>query len=454
MAEEEKQKQKSSDSSTLERSRGALVFFERLAAGLALLFLAAVAVVAFRQARAEGEEFWPFLIEASLKVLGVGLGLVLLLIGVRALFRYLDRKLRTTVSDKVKPKEDLGEFVAQHTPFNASELAILALDLVRVLTYLSIIVLYLPFMMKLFPRTEEFGNLLLDWILEPVGHVWLSIVSSLPDFFAIIIYVWVAAYTIKLLRLFSRAVKDKTIRISWLPAESAEPLYHVAKLMVVLFAFVAVFRRLPGANTLEFKAAAGFAGLLFTLSSTSSAGNFVAGIILTFMRPFKIGDRVKINDIVGDVIDCSLIVTRLVTVANEKVSIPNMLVLNNEIVNYSAFGNVRGTAVVVPITIGYDVPAKKVRSMLLSAVEKTKGFETVPEPRALQRELGDYSITYELRAFTKQPKRMILLKSDLIDNIISEFNSAGVEILSPMYNAVRDGNEITIPRDQSEARTA
>ncbi|MCB0344121.1 MAG: mechanosensitive ion channel family protein [Bdellovibrionales bacterium] len=436
--------QNSSESSALERSRGAIVLFERLAALCALIFLVAVAIIAVRKADIDDDYFWQFLVEAVLKTFAVGAGMILLLVGVRALFRKLNDKLEVTFTEKVKPKEDLGEFVAAHSPFQASELAVLALDLVRVVTYLSIIVLYLPYMMKLFPRTEEFGSALLELILRPVGTFWWGIVSSLPDIFAIIVYIWIASYAVKLLRAFARGVKDKRIKVSWLPAESAEPLYHVAKLMVFLFAFVAVFRRLPGANTLEFKAAAGFAGLLFTLSSTSSAGNFVAGIVLTFMRPFKIGDRVKINDIVGDVIDCSLIVTRLVTVANEKISIPNMLVLNHEIVNYTAFGSARGIAVAVPITIGYDVPAKKVRSMLIKAAENTKGFEKIPEPRALQRDLGDYSITYELRAFTKQPKRMLILKSELIDNIINEFNAAGVEILSPMYNAVRDGNASTV----------
>ncbi len=176
-------------------------------------------------------------------------------------------------------------------------------------------------------------------------------------------------------------------------------------------------------------------------------GNIVAGIVLTYTRAFLIGDRVQIANTIGDVIDKGLLVTRIRTIKNVEVAIPNSMVLSSHILNYSLQSQERGLILHTTVTIGYDTPWRLMHETLIKAAIATSDILQEPLPFVLQTSLDDFYVCYELNAYTNQPQEMAGIYSELHQNIQDECNEAGIEIMSPHYGALRDGNSSTIPSD-------
>jgi len=214
--------------------------------------------------------------------------------------------------------------------------------------------------------------------------------------------------------------------------------------MIVALALVAAYPFLPGSDSPVFRGITIFVGFLLSLGSTSLVTNIVSGIVLTYTRGLRIGDRVKIGQTVGDVLERTLLVTRIRTIKNVVVTIPNGMVLNNEIINYNARILEEGLILNTTVTIGYDVPWRKVHDLLIRAALSTRDILSDQKPFVLQTSLDDYYVSYELNTYTHAPERMAIIYSELHQNIQDCFNEAGVEIMSPGYTAYRDGSEATI----------
>jgi len=216
--------------------------------------------------------------------------------------------------------------------------------------------------------------------------------------------------------------------------------------MIIAFTLVAAFPYIPGSSSPVFKGLSIFVGFLLSLGSTSLVSNIVAGIVLTYTRGLRIGDRVQIADSTGDVIERTALVTRIRTIKNVIISIPNNIVLQNQIINYSAEAAERGLILHTSVTIGYDVPWRLVTDLMIGSALKTINILAKPEPFVLKTSLDDFYITYELNAYTDEPGLMAGTYSELHQNILDQFNKEGVEIMSPSYFAVRDGQGVTIPQ--------
>jgi small-conductance mechanosensitive channel len=208
-----------------------------------------------------------------------------------------------------------------------------------------------------------------------------------------------------------------------------------------------IFPYLPGSDSPAFQGVSIFLGVLFSLGSTSAIANIIAGLVITYMRPFTIGDRVRIAETEGDIIEKNLLVTRIRTVKNVDITIPNAMVLGSHITNFSSSAQDRGLILHTSVTIGYDAPWRKVHELLLGAALRTEHVMKDPAPFVLQKSLGDFYVSYELNALTDQPNMMVRIYSDLHQNIQDTFNEAGVEIMSPHYGAMRDGNQMAIPNE-------
>jgi len=168
---------------------------------------------------------------------------------------------------------------------------------------------------------------------------------------------------------------------------------------------------------------------------------------MTYRKAFKVGDRVGIGEFKGDVIEMRLLVTHLRTPKNEEVVIPNSTILNSQIVNYSTEAKKQGLILHTAITIGYDAPWRKVHELLNSAALATANILKEPPPFVLQTALNDFYVTYEINAYTDNPQAMLHTYSELHQNIQDTFNEGGVEIMSPHYTQLRDGNQVTIPEE-------
>jgi hypothetical protein len=156
-----------------------------------------------------------------------------------------------------------------------------------------------------------------------------------------------------------KAVELKHITLSGIDAEIAPPTYRLVRSLIFALAAVAIFPYIPGFHSPAFQGVSVFIGALITLGSTSAISNLVAGIMLVYMRPFKIGDRVKIGETVGDVVDKTDLVTRIRTPKNEDVTTPNSLILGAPVTNYSAMAKTTGLILHTAVTIGYDAPGHR-----------------------------------------------------------------------------------------------
>ena len=204
---------------------------------------------------------------------------------------------------------------------------------------------------------------------------------------------------------------------------------------------------IPGSSSAAFKGVSIFLGVIFSLGSSSVLSNIVAGYTITYRRAFKVGDRIMINDLIGEVTDRSVLVTRLRSLKNEEIVIPNSIVLNSNVINYSTEAVSNGLILHTTVGIGYEVPWRQVEAMLLLAAERTKGPRTEPKPFVLQQSLGDFAVNYELNVYIDDVKHMMQLYSALHRNVLDVFNEYNVQIMTPNYERDAEQPKV-VPPDQ------
>ncbi len=318
----------------------------------------------------------------------------------------------------------------------------------RTIVTLLLGALFISRILSLFPEALPAAHELQLMITEPLSIVGKALVSYLPNTIQIIIILVFAHYALKVIHVFFHAIDSGIIVLPDFYPEWAEPTYKIVRLLVFVFIPFLIMPLLPGANSRFFDEVTFFIGLLVSLGSTSVIKNMTAGIVLTYTRAFQIGDRVRIGDVNGDVVEKSLFVTRLKTTKNEQIAMPNSTVVDSNIMNYSALASDKGLILHTSVTIGYDVNWRQVQKLLLDAALRTSHVLHDPMPFVLQTSLDDYYVNYEINAYTDQPNHIAATLSVLHQHILDTFHSAGVEIMSPSYSALRNGNDIAIPPER------
>jgi small-conductance mechanosensitive channel len=282
---------------------------------------------------------------------------------------------------------------------------------------------------------------------DPLAELWAGFVAFLPDLAFIIVLAFLTWVVVRLVRLFFREVERGVIRLPSFQPEWAGFTGRMIGFLLLIVAFIIGFTSLPFSHLPVFQGISAFLALLLTLASSSAIANIIAGIILTYTGAFSLGDIVEIQTTLGEVVGKYLLTTRVRTFKNELVAIPNSLVLSNSVTNYSRIARETGLTLHTTVTIGYDVPWPKVHELLVGAALDCEDVLKAPPPFVLQTALNDYNVAYELNAYTRKPEIMPRLYSTLHQNIQARFNAAGVEIMSPAYTALRDGNMVTLPAD-------
>ena len=316
-------------------------------------------------------------------------------------------------------------------------------------TVALIVILYVaaPVILSLFPWTRDWVAYLLPYLMAPVYRIFWGLVDFLPNLLAIIVIVVATRYLLRFITAVTAEVKREAIVFPGFHSEWADPTSKLLSFLIIVFAVVLISPYLPGFGSPAFQGISIFLGVLLSLGSTAAIANIVAGTALTYVRAFKIGDRVQIADAVGDVVEKTLLVTRVRTIKNVEITIPNALVLGGQIINFSAVAQDRGLILHTKVTIGYDAPWRQVHELLIAAGKATANVAAEPPPFVLQTSLDDFSISYELNAYTKEPGRSLEILSELHQNIQDRFNEAGIEIMSPRFAALRDGNQPAMPAE-------
>lgn len=330
------------------------------------------------------------------------------------------------------------------TPDQITDFLLSLTRYVQVGLTLILLVMGLTYALSFFPGTQGIASGIIESLYGIFHGFGTTILSFVPNLITLLFILIATRYTLKLLHFFYEGIQNNRIRIFGLHKDLAEPTYQILRFLTFALATVAAYPYLPGSNSPVFRGITIFAGFLLSLGSTSLVTNIVSGVVLTYTRGLRIGDRVRIGATTGDVVERTMLVTRIRTIKNVVVSIPNSMVINNEIINYSALTARDGLILNTTITIGYDVAWRKVYDLLIRSALATRDIRNSPKPFVLQTSLDDYYVSYELNAYTSNPKRMALIYSELHQNIQDQFNRADVEIMSPAYTAYRRGDQSTI----------
>jgi len=319
--------------------------------------------------------------------------------------------------------------------------------LLRAAVVLFIIYVFLNFVLGLFPWTRELAFLLLGFVVNPVMFIWQSFVDYLPSLFFLIIICFIFRYILRITRaFFSRVARDQ-LKISGFESEWAWPTYRIVRIVVIILGLVMAYPYIPGSGSEAFKGISILVGVLFSLGSSSLISNVVAGYTMTYKRAFNVGDRVKFGEHEGEVTDVRLLETTIRSLKNEEIIIPNSTILSGEVINYSNIASKQGVILHTTVGIGYEVPWRQVKAMLLMAAERTDGLTRKAEHFVLQKSLGDFGVIYELNAFCRKPDQMAKIYSDLHENIQDVFNEYGVAIMTPHYVSDTDEPKM-VPKEK------
>ena len=391
--------------------------------------------------------------EISLVMLGKEIALALLVLLIIGLIIFYIGKLFKWTAKKIGEQEGRlikGIKIQNYTLFDSKAQVEVVLRLNSILKWIIILlVIYiaLPILFGIFPWTKNFAETLFGYILNPVKQIVSGLWDYLPNLITILVIIGAFRYALKGLYFLKSEIEMGDLKITGFYPDWANPTYQIIKVLVFAFMVVVIFPYLPGSNSAIFQGVSVFLGFLFTFSSAGSLSNIIAGLVLTYMRLFSIGDRVKIGEITGDVIEKSLLVTRIRTIKNEIISIPNSTVMNSHTINYSSDAPEKGLIIHTTVTIGYDVPWRDMHQVLIDAALKTNYILQEPMPFVLQTSLDDFYVSYQINAYTREANKQAFIYSILHQNIQDLCNERGIEIMSPHYRAARDGNTTTIPSD-------
>lgn len=316
----------------------------------------------------------------------------------------------------------------------------------RVVTGLVLVVFAVGYALSLFPWTRDAAETLDVEIRATVRGALRGIVEYLPNLFYIVVLILVFRVLVRFARLFFERIGSGQLRIEGFHAEWGAPTFQIVRVLLLAFAIAVIFPYMPASDSRAFQGVTVLLGVIVSFGSASAVANLIGGLVLTYMRALAVGDRVRIGDAEGDIVGRDAFVVRMRTIKNVEITIPNATVLAGPIINFSPATRENGLLLFTRVTIGYDVPWRQVHGLLLGAAQRTGLVLGDPAPFVLQTALDDSYVHYELNVYTREAQQISRILSDLHANVQDAFAAAGVEIMSPIYEAHRDGAGSTVPR--------
>ncbi|MDR1932676.1 MAG: mechanosensitive ion channel family protein [Spirochaetales bacterium] len=389
--------------------------------------------------------------------LGIAGGIVilqcLLIWAIWILFRWFAVRLRAYSEKKFKPIA-----IKKFRLFSKEQIQDACLFLLRIVKYLLTafqLFITVPIIFSLFEFTRDWASTLFSYVLTPLKGIALGIVGYIPNLITIIIILFIMRYVLRTLKYFAMGLEKGKLTLPGFYPEWAHPTFNILRVLVYAFTIAVVYPYLPGSDSAIFQGVSVFVGIIFSLGSSSAIGNLVAGLVITYMRPFKIGDRIRLGDITGFVVEKSPIIIRLRTHKNEYVTFPNITVLNSTTVNYNTSQDVdeEGLLLHAEVTMNYSIPWPKVHEILIAAALKTSRTMKQPKPFVLQTALDDNYARYEINVYTKEVGRVPSIYSELYQHLQDGFAEAKIDLTAPAYQIrLSARNSEIIPGEPPPAR--
>jgi small-conductance mechanosensitive channel len=317
----------------------------------------------------------------------------------------------------------------------------------RIVVLLACALAYFNFVLGQFPWTRSLSREMFALALEPLRVIGDRTLANVPNLVFLAVLFVVVRLALKMMGLLFDAVGQGSVTFKSFDPEWAQPTYKILRVAVLAFAVVVAYPYIPGAGSAAFQGVTLFIGIVFSLGSSSAISNMIAGYMITYRRAFKAGDRVKIGDMIGDIIETRLQVTHLRSVKNEELVIPNSLILSSQVLNYSSLARTEGLILHTEVGIGYETPWRQVEALLIAAAERTPGLASEPPPFILEKELGDFAVVYELNVYCRDVHAMGRLYAALHRNILDLFNEFGVQIMTPKYERDPDQPKVVARKD-------
>ncbi|GHU93491.1 mechanosensitive ion channel protein MscS [Bacteroidia bacterium] len=375
----------------------------------------------------------------------VGLGLLLLLMTyfaikyINRLYRYLRVWIRKQTN---KTFVSLRKWIDAGTQIKA---LLVLLRVLRLVLVLLVLYIFLFALFRLFPSTIWLSNTLLGYIVHPLKNAAVAVWHYIPHLVAIIIIVIIFRFVIKTIRVVSKRIENGTVVIKGFYSDWTKPTFNIIRVLLFVFMFILIFPHIPHSESNVFQGVSVFFGLLLSLGSTSFIGNLIAGLVITYMRPFQTGDCIKMGDNFGNVIEKSSLVTRIKTTKNEVVTIPNSIIMSTQTINYTNSAQQYGLILHSKITMGYSVPWRKVHELLIEAGLATPHVLQEPKPFVLQVALDDFYVEYEINIYTNNANEIPQIYSALNKNIQDIFAKAEIELVMPHVLETREGPKVEYP---------
>ena len=318
----------------------------------------------------------------------------------------------------------------------------------RIVKYLVLVLqllISLPIIFSIFPSTKGFALQLLDYFLIPIKKIAFGVIGYIPNLISIFVIWYATRSLVRLARYVALEIENGNLKLKNFFPEWAMPTFTIVRILLYTFMVAMIYNYLPGSDSGVFQGISVFIGLIISLGSSTLIANLMAGLVITFMRPFRVGDRIKLNDTMGDIIEKTPLVTRVKTPKNEIVTVPNSFVMSSLTTNYSSSAQEYGLIIHSDVTFGYEVPWQQVHQILIQAALATPYIEAEPRPFVLQTKLDDWYVVYQINAYTRRPEQMALIYSQLHQHIQDLFNEAGIELLSPHFMGVRQTDRVFMP---------
>jgi small-conductance mechanosensitive channel len=378
-----------------------------------------------------------------------GAATLVLLLGLRIL-NWLYRLLRLR-SDSFYgfplPTIRLGRREVIH-PEQIKQLTGRLLIILRLVLSLGLISIYLNFVLASFPQTRSISVGILDSVLSAIGQIFRGFFGYLPKLIFLVVLAWITFYAFKLVRFVFREIEEGGIVIQGFEPDWVTPTSRIAYFLLLAFVGIIAFPYLPGAGSDAFQGISIFLGILISFGSSSAITNMISGILLTYTRAFRIGDKVSVADVTGIVVEKGLMVTRLLTDANHYVSIPNGTVTASNVINYRIESQKEKGLHPPPILsllvdLPFAVPWQQAHQIILEAARQSDLLLRDPPPLVLHHAFHPTHVTYELTASTDNYNDDTVIRSQLLQGIQERCEREGISLVIPRTYALPDSMPAT-----------
>jgi small-conductance mechanosensitive channel len=383
----------------------------------------------------EIKEDMPFLYRLGI-ALAIIAGQILLIWLIWVLFKRLNKKIENAESEKIKPL-----YINKYKILTAKQVIKAIEVFLRLLKYIITVIqliLTIPIVFSLFSGTRNIASVLFGYILNPIKNIALGVVGYIPNLFTIIIIVTITRYVLKAVKYLTVQIEKGKLKLPGFYPDWAAPTLRILQVLMWAFTIAVIYPYLPGSGSRAFQGVSVFIGVIFSIGSTSAIGNLVAGLVITYMRPFKLGDRVQIKEITGFVVEKNLMVIRLKTHKNEYVTFPNLIILGSNIINYntSSDEDEEGLIIYTEITFNYATPWQTIHDILINAALNTEYIQKKPKPFVLQTKLDDFYASYQINCYTKEVSKIPGIYAALYENIQNGFHEAGLDMTAAHYRVI------------------